>query len=608
MGSFPLLAASDNPKADEIFEKIINGHGTSDSHSQMLSELETLISRSDTPRRMRLNALKCWEPDISNNQVINAAIAYAEQWLQHDSMAPYPKLKLELLLCKSWYLEQKNEVEIAMQGYNQAVKQAYALEDNRLIADARSIRGELFSFQGNFSAALEDLITAQHLYENQKLSYWSNYNLGSIATSYRRFGDPQNAIRYFEQQKQAHLKRGEIDIAAGIETEIGFSYEELGEYEKALEKHLKVYRAGEQKKLAEFDMAIFALNVAAALLQLERTQEALQYLQQAKPHIASDQIGFYGELNIYLAQAYLNTSKLELAFKHVVLAEEAHRKSKNQRGEERALFIKSQILGENQDWQAAYDTQRQLFETHKALDAKQESRRTAEIRGRFNSDKMEQENLQLLEYKRLKEQEHIITQQNKYLQVAVLLLALVIIIILGLYLLKQFRRTRTLEALALTDHLTQLPNRRHIYVRGEKEFAKSKANHTDFSIILFDADHFKKVNDILGHDAGDNVLVKLAQLSASMMRKGDMVGRIGGEEFLILLRETPLNQAQIIAERLVTTIANENLDDIDPGFRVTISAGVAAIDGQTNFKELMSRADQALYEAKEAGRNCVKRG
>ncbi len=158
------------------------------------------------------------------------------------------------------------------------------------------------------------------------------------------------------------------------------------------------------------------------------------------------------------------------------------------------------------------------------------------------------------------------------------------------------------------DHLTGVLNRRHFLELAEKAFAASARSGQPLSVILVDADHFKRINDRLGHAAGDAVLVELAALLDIGIRKGrDYLGRLGGEEFCVLLPGSDAACAAKVAERLRGTLAAARIALADaPAIAVTASLGVAARHSQTpNLAALLHEADQALYAAKARGRNRV---
>jgi len=181
-----------------------------------------------------------------------------------------------------------------------------------------------------------------------------------------------------------------------------------------------------------------------------------------------------------------------------------------------------------------------------------------------------------------------------------------------------FEETRRL---AIIDSLTDLFNRRHFMELARREFERSNRYQTPLSIIMLDLDHFKKINDTFGHLFGDQVLKTVAEICRNNLRSIDIIGRYGGEEFVILLPETPLTRpagnhidtdqlnplpAQIVAERLRKTFASEALDISGNTIKLTISLGVAEFaTSDISIENVINHADQALLQAKNTGRNRV---
>ncbi|MBI5029072.1 MAG: diguanylate cyclase [Chloroflexi bacterium] len=162
------------------------------------------------------------------------------------------------------------------------------------------------------------------------------------------------------------------------------------------------------------------------------------------------------------------------------------------------------------------------------------------------------------------------------------------------------------QRLALTDPLTGLYNRRHFFELAEKELDRALRYGHPLSVVLFDIDHFKQVNDLWGHAVGDQVLCHLVDLSREGLRQTDILGRYGGEEFIALLPETSLANAQPIAERIRTNIADAALATLKGTVKFTVSVGVAAMNSHDSaFDKVLERADQAMYASKQRGRNRV---
>lgn len=163
---------------------------------------------------------------------------------------------------------------------------------------------------------------------------------------------------------------------------------------------------------------------------------------------------------------------------------------------------------------------------------------------------------------------------------------------------------RELNRLATLDHLTGCANRRHFYALAEAELARSRRYDRPLGLVILDVDHFKAINDRFGHAAGDEMLRALAETLRDELRELDVLGRIGGEEFAVLLPETPRHESVGSAERLRRCLAALCIEYEGHELTLTASFGVTAREPvDTNVDSMMRRADRALYEAKAAGRN-----
>jgi len=164
-----------------------------------------------------------------------------------------------------------------------------------------------------------------------------------------------------------------------------------------------------------------------------------------------------------------------------------------------------------------------------------------------------------------------------------------------------------LESAAYRDELTQIYNKRYLLEALEAEFKRAKALQNDFSLLFFDIDHFKPVNDTYGHDAGDFILKEFAQaIRSKHVRPKDVFARYGGEEFIMILTNTNAKEATKIAEQIRITIETFPFLYEDKRISITTSIGVAELTvGMQSAQTLLKIADKALYAAKNAGRNRV---
>jgi diguanylate cyclase (GGDEF)-like protein len=204
---------------------------------------------------------------------------------------------------------------------------------------------------------------------------------------------------------------------------------------------------------------------------------------------------------------------------------------------------------------------------------------------------------------------------------ALLISALMVFSLVGLdRLLRAIRANQEqLTYLATTDALTGLANRRHLLAEMDKELRRAERSGRPVSVLMVDVDHFKDINDRYGHAVGDAVLVAVAKRCLARLRATDLCGRIGGEEFVVLLPEADAAGALTTAERLCADLAEAPIDTARGPLGVTVSIGVAThrprspqadatakcdVIGQT--QTLLQSADNALYRAKAGGRNCVR--
>jgi diguanylate cyclase (GGDEF)-like protein len=163
-----------------------------------------------------------------------------------------------------------------------------------------------------------------------------------------------------------------------------------------------------------------------------------------------------------------------------------------------------------------------------------------------------------------------------------------------------------LDRRANEDALTRLSNRLHLETELPRMFADSTASGRGLVVVVLDIDHFKHVNDSFGHSTGDAVLVRVAQLLTQSRRAGDLVGRLGGEEFLLAFQDMDERSAVALCQRLRLNIQDHDWSGLRPGLQVTVSLGVCARSIEAEVQELLERADARMYHAKRAGRNRVE--
>ncbi len=254
------------------------------------------------------------------------------------------------------------------------------------------------------------------------------------------------------------------------------------------------------------------------------------------------------------------------------------------------------------DFQSAHEAGNELRMVQRQLNI----RLLEDQAAKFERERAELENkVMLIENERIFEaQFNEEKQRNLWWQVVTLgTVLLALLLILSLW---QFYKKRRTRILSMTDELTKLPNRQHILTFLGDQAKNAYEEEQPLSVITFDIDNFKQVNDKNGHEGGDLVIKTVADVSNQALRRGDRIGRLGGKEFLVVLPGSPRRPAVDVAERLRRSIEVTEMDKLTNAPQVTISLGVCEWNaGHESIDALLKRTHGALDEAKKSGRNCV---
>ncbi|WP_299074576.1 GGDEF domain-containing protein [uncultured Paraglaciecola sp.] len=601
------FALANNPQ-NEMVQRIILQLQSNDINSpahalQLVQQLESLKTHLNSQQKKWLIQAKCWHQPMKDQRQMEQALLYANQELEKFPQDTVTATTVSLQQCRAYYTQFVGKLADAFTQLSNAINHAYQLGDIFLVAQGRGIRGAISSFQGNHSIAIKDLITAQELFKSLNLPHWANANLTELAASYRRSGDITTALRYQLALEKNYLDLGKNFAANQVNIHIASSYEQLGNLDLAIEgyKRSKLFLRDSHPILAA-DMSV---SIANNLLALGHPNRALNALLAAEKIITPQHNSPYSFMQLYFAKTYFDLNQYNKALLALSLAESAFAKDNNQRYVAKALLLKNTLLTATGDYQSANSALLAYIGVHEQLDLQALSQQNAELQARFDTARIQNENTLLIKAAKEKELRLDALKQNELLQSVVIILIAILLLFVTWFTFKQHNKNKQFKVLALTDELTKLANRRDTYNHAERLFRQCKTEHQAFSIISFDADNFKNVNDTFGHDIGDKVLVIIAQLAKKVVRNEDIVGRVGGEEFLILLPNTQQHDALDIANRLLQTVIQYPWTKIAPKLQQSISAGIACYQDEEELSYLIKKADNALYQAKDCGRNRV---
>jgi len=269
-----------------------------------------------------------------------------------------------------------------------------------------------------------------------------------------------------------------------------------------------------------------------------------------------------------------------------------------------SYLVLSNSYAEIKDYENAYLNKKSFVdESYDYSDAKRENT-LGKLTEKYEVASKKEENKLLANQNRLKEL-HIadVHKQQQNMQLKFLLIICTALLFILLFL-RQLKIRKKLILLSKTDSLTGILNRSALFKEGQKLIQTSKQQQCELCVLLFDIDHFKLINDKFGHHVGDLVLIKIALLVNETMRSRDTFARLGGEEFVVILPSTDVNQAKAIAVRVVEKIAQYDFSELGVNHSVTLSIGVASMkDTSVEFDDILHAADLAMYQAKAQGRN-----
>lgn len=596
--------AADTRSLAERLSALERSEVKNEEREALLSAIGAQLPAGESAERHRYERLRCMEPTDAMGRDSKQVHRYAERQLARAVARQDKPAQVDYLLCRgfSFYVQGQNDQALA--DYSAGLTLATALGDRRLQVSAYSFRGELRTFLGDYAQGLLDLQQAVVLSEREGIPNAGRYNLRLIGAVFLKLEDFDKAERYFQHLLKDYTAIGEHSYAALARRELGNVAEARGEYAKALEIFKKAQR--EYQTLGDTEAAVYVNRaIAACLIGLGRHHEALEAIAKLRTYAQGiNDTEMLARLMVLEGQALLGLNRGADALAVLDKALALDNTQTNPKRQSEVLESRTLVLASQQRWRDAYETGKRYAALHLNADRELRERGATRLRIQFDSERTEAENRRLSREAGLKSEALAALEATRRWQAAALSLGLVVVLVLALLALRQIRRSRRLAVLAMTDELTQIANRRQIELLGREALAAYERSGDAFSVVVFDIDHFKRINDRYGHAVGDAVLRQVSAAAAKVLRGLDRIGRIGGEEFLVVLPGAHWEQALQIAERLRLAVAALHCPELEEGAQVTVSLGIAeACQSDGTLPTLIARADAALYRAKQQGRN-----
>ncbi|WP_286262866.1 tetratricopeptide repeat-containing diguanylate cyclase [Thalassotalea atypica] len=462
-------------------------------------------------------------------------------------------------------LQERYEASLA--DMQEAYVEAYALNDHFLIAVINEVYGAIYGYMDDYEKSIDYYQKALDTYERLGYQPYIAEAIYGLATTYRYWKKYDLAIQKFTQYRDKIAYTPNQDISFFGEYGLGMTYAEQGDCESAIpviDYALTLH--GQEDYNAEL-----LKRKAECLISQDKLVEAQEALDKATA--------------IFDTIPELDGTTWQLAL----------------------VKLEGMLLYAQGDKEAGYEQLKNFYEQYTDLLIKNSSQKIIKIRETMDLERLDieitalkdRERFQLLQVKQ-KEQE---TRQQYFL----ILFALFVIALILVIVFIQYRNNKKVFALSITDSLTGVFNRRYIFDYLEKILKNTSGTRGELSVLLFDIDDFKQVNDQYGHPFGDDVLRRTVEITQATLRTGDIVGRIGGEEFFCILPRTDSELALQVAERLKENIQNEfYCTDKNEQVAITVSIGITALgEAASDRASLYIQSDKALYQAKQQGKNRV---
>jgi diguanylate cyclase (GGDEF)-like protein len=531
-----------------------------------------------------------------------------EAGLAHADQAKSGRLRAELLTCRGDALRTDGRLRDAETDFSAAIAVASKAGEASAEAIARSGLATLQYHRGAMADALANLQIAYRIHErggDQRRRLDTLMNMANVYAD-AKVAQYDRALEYYRQLVIEYEKLGKPNDLADTLFNIGTTLQTQGNPAAAERHYLRALAIFEQLKAAG-DVAYTRCALGLSLVKQNRANESLPYFAASLAYYEKqpdpESIAWVRQ---YRGIAYRTLQRPADALRDLGAAREYYEKEKNTRFLEKNVDEAALAYEQLGDWRNAYAFRKRHATLQQELAVSRRDELSSRLRVEFDAQKKEQENRALTRENSLRVTALREAQRNQQLQLAVIGLTALLAIALALLFWRQVANTRRMRSMAMTDELTRLPNRRHILTAVEMAFAEARRNGHSASLIVLDIDHFKRINDTYGHAAGDEILRRVARTCRLTLRPSDQIGRIGGEEFLIVLHgAATARQAAEVAERLRVAVEQLDVSSIAADLRVTISLGVY-VTTEYDVNAAIAAADTLLYRAKEDGRNRVE--
>lgn len=597
------------------------------THAQNTNAVEALIANSkaamgsspEESKRDAEAALDLLKHNPNVDQELMARFQLCDYYSERDkSLAEQQASLIEALLsaitrqglrasayqCRGEIAESNGDYTTAIELYEQSVKTARQYADDGLLAEGLYQLGYAYGIEGQYASGLADLQESQALFEQVHLPHHALNALSSVATLYNRLGDYTQALHIYQRalaiQQRENMARDEIVTIYNI----GASLELLQRWDEAHDKFNTALQLAE--KLDYTRAQVYSMRGLAAVSTAKgKPQAALQILDRAgELEKTVPDVRLHGQMQLARGAALL---KLQRTSESITALEDAKKIFSDANSVNELAGVYTQLAAayaQQGNWHKAYEVRSEGQRLSESVLRNQLDQRFATLKIEFDTANKEKENALLTRENAANQLalEHAATAHR--LQTAVIALSAILLLLLGTMVWHQRRGKQHMRNLAMTDELTGVPNRRSVLRQLDQLLLRLDGDSC--AMLIIDIDHFKSINDKYGHPIGDEVIRAVVDRLRQVVNAPAFSGRLGGEEFILVLPDHAPEAALEVAESLRIMVSELDLSSLLGDRRITISIGMTMALGNDTPSTMLRRADDALYAAKHAGRNCVR--
>jgi len=603
-----LLLFATNVAANDVQSEIsraLHGYTTYSESVEILARLEQQMPYENVLDDAQVMAFKCWFSNVSTPNGINEYKHFLETAKPIIQQVNNLNLIQELAVCEANQEYTQGNYQKALEHLKPiintpSVDEITSSKKLSIIALAHIVLNRIQLTKGDYQEAFDSAKTAYQLFEKAGNDYEKALALKEIADIHIALYNYELAIEQLQRAKLALTKFNEQEQYK-VADQLAYAYEEKGDLIKAVELYESI-----KKDVRRFESgngyAYILIKLTELNIKLNSLSQGESYLTELNTLSVTDSwiLTLY---NFTKSEWYLATYQLQAALTSYEKIAAAQQQSWPESLKERYLNLTSQLAAATGDTSLQIASQQQLIALIK--DKQQAIANNTLISARLNFN-YEQQNLEIsrLEHESNLQQKLLAVAEDKsFWQGLTMMITCLCLLLFAVYTFKQVRQKKYFEILALKDELTGIANRRAILNLKRSVMLQNKLNQQVSSLISIDIDHFKAVNDQYGHDIGDELIISITNTIVQTVRCSDRVGRVGGEEFLIVLENQSLEHAKDIAERIRLSVAEKEHTSLS--ISATISLGAIEIAPNETSEQAAKRVDLHLYKAKRGGRNAV---